>query len=164
VSDAEPGAGRFEPLDPARDEDAAAILAAASFEGSINRGREIVAEARATEGARIRALVVDDRLVAVYILRKADMANEISCLAVVEGERGRGYGRRCLIDAAQLSGRRPLTVETDDDALGFYQQCGFKLVGRRKRPGGTFRYRLGWHRPGQGRASVPVGAPPTSEE
>jgi hypothetical protein len=39
-------------------------------------------------------------------------------------------------------------AETDEDGLGFYKACGFKLVGRRTHPSGTFRYRVGWHAPG----------------
>jgi ribosomal protein S18 acetylase RimI-like enzyme len=134
-------------LDPARDETAAAIIAAAMGEGSTERGREVVAGARNEPDSAIYGLTVNDELAAVYVLRKAKLMNEIACLAVAAGHRRQGHGRACLYDALLRSGRRPLVVETDDEAVGFYKACGFKLVGKRKRPDGTVRYRLGWHAP-----------------
>jgi ribosomal protein S18 acetylase RimI-like enzyme len=134
-------------LDPERDEAAAAILASATGKGSTAQGREFIAEARIDPNASIYGLSVGSTLVAVYVLRKASQMNEIACLAVAEGQRRQGHGRASLYDALLRSGRRPLAVETDDDAVGFYQACGFKVVGKRKQPNGVMRYRLGWHAP-----------------
>jgi len=144
---AAPAAVSIAALDPARDEAAAAIFAAATGEGTIERGRAKIAEARSDPAASVYGLTVDDELAAVYILRKVTLMNEIACLAVGEGHRRRGHGRACLYDALLRSGRRPLVVETDDESIGFYRACGFKLVGKRKRPDGGVRYRLGWHAP-----------------
>lgn len=134
-------------LDPAFDEAAARILAAATFEGTPERGRAVVDEARGDEQSALYGLFVDGELAGAYVLRKATMMNEISHLAIAEGQRRRGHGRMCLFDALLRSGKRPLVVETDDDALGFYKRVGFKLVGKRKHPSGAVRYRLGWHAP-----------------
>jgi ribosomal protein S18 acetylase RimI-like enzyme len=134
-------------LDPGRDEAAAAVLAAATGAGTIEGGRAIIAEARNDPTAAVYGLTVDGELAAVYILRKVTLMNEIACLAVVEAHRRRGHGRACLYDALLRSGRRPLVVETDDESVGFYKACGFKLVGKRKRSDGGVRYRLGWHAP-----------------
>ena len=38
-------------------------------------------------------------------------------------------------------------VEADETGFAFYKAIGFKMVGKRKRPDGTVRYRLGWHAP-----------------
>jgi ribosomal protein S18 acetylase RimI-like enzyme len=135
------------PLEPAREEAAAAILAACTFEGTVERGRAVIAEARRDPKAEVYGLTAGGELAAVYVLRKVRLINEIASLAVAEGHRRRGHGRACLYDALLRSGRRPLVVETDDEALGFYKACGFKLVGKRKRPDGVVRYRLGWHAP-----------------
>jgi ribosomal protein S18 acetylase RimI-like enzyme len=150
VTDADtvaPAAVSIAPLDPKRDDVAAAVLASTMGEGTIERGRAVIAEARNDPDAAVYGLIVDAELAAVYVLRKVTLMNEIACLAVAEGHRRRGHGRACLYDALLRSGRRPLVVETDDDAVGFYKACGFKLVGKRKRPDGTVRYRLGWHAP-----------------
>jgi ribosomal protein S18 acetylase RimI-like enzyme len=149
VSDAVAGVASVSivPLDLEGDEMAAAILALATGAGSIERGREVIAEARTDANAAVYGLSVAGELAAVYVLRKASLMNEIACLAVAEGHRRRGHGRACLYDALLRSGTRPLVVETDDEAVGFYKACGFKLVGKRKRPDGAVRYRLGWHAP-----------------
>lgn len=134
-------------LDPALDEEAAAILAAATGAGTVQRGREVLAGLRGEEAVALYGLFAGDALVAVFSLRRDAMANEITHLAVKDGERHKGYGRACLQDALRRSGKRPLVVETDEDAVGFYKTCGFKVIGRRKHPSGTLRYRLGWHAP-----------------
>jgi len=142
-----PAAVSITPLGLEGDEAAAAILAAATGVGTIDGGREVINRTRSDPDSALYGLTVGDELVAVYVLRKVTLMNEIACLAVAEGHRRRGHGRACLYDALLRSGRRPLVVETDDDAFGFYKACGFKLVGKRKRSDGTVRYRLGWHAP-----------------
>ncbi|MBA2277457.1 MAG: GNAT family N-acetyltransferase [Chloroflexia bacterium] len=127
-------------LDPGLDEDAAGILAAATGADTIERGREVLGE--------LCGLFAGGDLVAVYGLRRASTANEVTYLAVKAGVRRKGYGRACLRDALRRSGQRPLVAETDEGGVAFYKACGFKLVGRRTHPSGTVRYRLGWHAPG----------------
>jgi ribosomal protein S18 acetylase RimI-like enzyme len=134
-------------LDPAFDNAAAAILAASTYEGTPERGRTVVEEARSDPKSELYGLFVDGELAGAYVLRKATMMNEISNLAIAPEHRRRGHGRMCLFDALLRSGKRPLVVETDDDALGFYRAVGFKMVGKRKHPSGATRYRLGWHAP-----------------
>jgi ribosomal protein S18 acetylase RimI-like enzyme len=144
---AAPASVSIKPLDPDRDRAAVAILASAIGPGTIESGRNVIAAARIDPASEVYGLTVNGELAAVYVLRKVTLMNEIACLAVAEGHRRRGHGRACLYDALLRSGRRPLVVETDDEGLGFYKACGFKLVGKRKRPDGTVRYRLGWHAP-----------------
>ncbi len=141
------GAGGIRPLDPAHEAQAAAILAAATGEGTPERRREEIAAARDDPDADVYELVVDGEPVAVYILRRSGLSMEVISLAVAESQRRKGYGRACLVDALRRAGRRPLVVETDDEGLSFYQAVGFKLVGKRRHPSGTMRYRLGWHAP-----------------
>jgi ribosomal protein S18 acetylase RimI-like enzyme len=132
---------------PDQDESAAVILAPATGAGTVERAREVIAAARTDPDTELFGLNIDGELAGVYLLHKVTLMNEITHLAIAEGFRRQGHGRACLYDALLRSGRRPLVVETDDDALGFYKRCGFKLVGKRKHPSGTIRYRLGWHAP-----------------
>jgi len=134
-------------LDPALDEEAAAIIAATTGAGTTQRGREMLGGLRADDAVELYGLFAGGALAAVYTLRREALANEVTHLAVKDGERRKGHGRACLQDALRRSGKRPLIVETAEDAIGFYKACGFKLVGRRKQPSGTVRYRLGWHAP-----------------
>jgi GNAT superfamily N-acetyltransferase len=135
------------PIGPERDEEAAAIIAAARADGSLDHGREIVAETRATNDPAIRGLIIEGRLAAVYIMRKVGAANEILALAAAPDHRGQGYEQLLLVDSFAQTGKRPLVVEASEGGRAFYQQAGFKLVGRRRQPDGQFRYRLGRHAP-----------------
>lgn len=133
--------------DPATADAAAAILAAASFEGTLAAGHERLEAAQSDPDTSVYGLIVDAGLVAVYTLRRVHLAMEITSLAVAPDHQRRGYGRRALADALRRVGRLPLVVETDEDALGFFKARGFKPVGRRKLPNGVVRYRLGAHGP-----------------
>lgn len=134
-------------LEPHLDARAAKILAAAVGSGSVEEATAKIAEARGDEDAQLLELLVDGELAGAYILRKVGMANEISLLAIDARHRKQGYGRMCAMDALLRSGRRPLTVEADEDCFNFYKAIGFKIVGKRKNANGVTRYRLGWHAP-----------------
>lgn len=134
-------------LDPALDGAAAAILAGATGEGTAEAGALILTSARRDETTDIYGLALDGELIAVYALARRGQVVELLLLAVAEGRRHEEYGTRCLHDALRRAGKRPLVVETDDDAIGFYKGAGFKVVGQRRHPSGVTRTRLGWHAP-----------------
>jgi ribosomal protein S18 acetylase RimI-like enzyme len=135
------------PLDPAFDERAAEIMAAATGKGTAEAGRALIDNARGDAESAVFGLFVGEMLAAVYTLHAIPFMNELKGLAVAPEYRRQGHGRHCLYDALLRSGRKPLVVETDDDAVEFYKHCGFKIVGKRKLPNGVTRYRLGWHAP-----------------
>jgi GNAT superfamily N-acetyltransferase len=137
------------PWPEARDAEAAAILADATGAGTADAAQERIAAARAEAPDRVFGGLLDGTLVGAYTLQRDGMANIVGIIGVEKGHRRRGIGRTLLLDALRRSGRRPLVAETDEETLGFYKACGFKMVGRRKQPSGTFRYRVGWHAPGR---------------
>ncbi len=149
---------RFEiKLLPVQDDATAAIILApatgegsvsGSAYGSVDAGEQAIAELRGVDKSAIYGAYVDHDLVAAYGIQRDGMANTIAFIGVRSDHQRRGIGRLCLQDALRRSGKRPLVAETDDDGLGFYKACGFKLVGRRVHPSGRVRYRLGWHAPG----------------
>lgn len=136
------------PWPASRDAEAAAILADSTGEGTAEAGQQAIDEARAEAPDRVLGGLMDGQLVGVYTLRRDGIANRIGNIAVAKDHRRRGIGRSLLQDALRRSGRRPLVAETDEEGLGFYKACGFKMVGRRKHPSGAVRYRIGWHAPG----------------
>ena len=138
------------PLAASDDTHAAQILADATGEGTAESAQVLIDEARAGGADRVIGGWLNDNLIGAYTLERDGMANQVRLIAVSPDQRRQGFGKMMLLDALRRSGRRPLTAETDDDALGFYKSCGFKMVGRRKHPSGVFRYRVGWHAPRTG--------------
>jgi len=137
------------PWPESRDEEAAAILADATAAGTPEAAMERIRQARDEAPDRVFGGLMGGDLVGAYTLKRDGMANQVDIIAVANGHRRRGIGRSLLKDALRRSGRRPLVAETDEEGLGFYKACGFKMVGRRKQPDGSFRYRIGWHAPGR---------------
>lgn len=136
-----------QPLDASHDVEAAALLAGCATVGRSSAGRDVLAAARNDPESAISGAVLGGTLIAVCLTRKVPMAVEVTHLAVAEDHRRRGHGRACLQDALRRAGKRPLVAESDEATLPFFRACGFKPVGRRTRPDGTVRYRLGWHAP-----------------
>ena len=108
----------------------------------------------------ITSLAVFDGEVIIggYLLQNVPHANEILVMAVDPRFRRQGLGRLMCMDALFRSGKRPLVLTANDASAGFARAVGFKLVGKRRQPDGTFLTRLGWHapRPSEpGKAVVP---------
>lgn len=89
----------------------------------------------------------DGELIAVYGLRKAGLSYELPWLSVAPIWRGQRYGRSALVDALRRCGRKPMTLEADESGKGWFEDIGFRTVGRRSAAGGGFRYRMGWYAP-----------------
>jgi len=128
--------------------EAAEVLAPATGEGTTEAALARIRQFADEGKIAVYGGLLSGELVAAYLLKRDGMANEVALIAVSFEQRKRGIGRLLLKDALHRSGKRPLTAETDEEGLGFYKACGFKLVGRRKQPSGVFRYRVGWHAPG----------------
>jgi GNAT superfamily N-acetyltransferase len=129
------------------DPEAAEILSRCPASGSQAAAEAALANARGEEGTQVLGVFVEGDLAGAYILRRVTMSNEISLLAIAPAFERQGLGKMCLYDALFRSGKRPLVVEADESNVAFFKRCGFKMVGKRKQPDGTFRYRLGWHAP-----------------
>lgn len=137
----------LKPLDPKHDNTAATILAEATGENTPEAAQAVMDRTRNAGADRVIGGWLNDELIGAYTIERDGMANQVTTLAVTSDHRRKGFGKTMLLDALRRSGRRPLTAETDEESLGFYKACGFKMVGRRKHPSGVFRYRVGWHAP-----------------
>jgi predicted GNAT family N-acyltransferase len=129
------------------DEAAANLLAACARLGSPEQALSAISAMRGDGGGEVLAWIEDETLVAVYGLRKNGPSYVMPWLAVDLAWRGKRYGRSALTDALRRCGRSPMTVEADDGQVGWFQQVGFKIVGRKPQPDGGYRYRLGWYAP-----------------
>ena len=68
-----------------------------------------------------------DELIGIAGVRVHNQAIEITDIAVQENMQQKGIGRKMV---EYLAGKYhlPLIAETDDDAVGFYRQCGFETT------------------------------------
>ena len=110
-------------------------------------GQERIAAARLDPDTDLLGAMRDGELVAVYLLRRAHLMNELDLLVVSEAHRNQGYGKAALADAVRRSGRRPLALECSDALRPYFLQNGYKIVGKRVGPNGEPRFRLGAHAP-----------------
>lgn len=71
---------------------------------------------------------------------------EILGIAVDPTCRSRGIGKMMITQAAALLSCRVLKAETDGDAVGFYQKCGFEIQTLGEKYPGIMRYVCTWKR------------------
>jgi ribosomal protein S18 acetylase RimI-like enzyme len=134
-------------LPPELDGAAAALLAACPILGSEKAAAAAISTLRAEPEGEVYGWQEDDMLIAVYGLRRAGLSYELPWLAVAPDRRGQRFGRSALVEALRRCGRKPLTVQADEALKGWFEQVGFRIVGRRRLPDGGYRYRLGWYAP-----------------
>ena len=68
-------------------------------------------------------------------------AGELRHIAVRPEHRGTGIGKAMLVTAVDRFDLSELTAETDQEAVGFYRKCGFRVESLGERYPGTERYR-----------------------
>lgn len=135
-------------ITPAEHEAAAALLRQLPDIDSDEEARALIQSILETSKAAILVAFQHRELVGVYALRRDGLANDLAVIAVRPNRQRRGIGKLLLQDALRRSGKRPLAAQTPEATLGFFQACGFKLVGRRVQPSGAVHFRVGWHAPG----------------
>lgn len=150
ASSAEPGATEgFVPVDPAYDDQAAALLEEWARFHHYADGAAFLAELREDEQVELHGVTLDRELVVVIATRRAHLMNELLALTVLPSFRGHGIGELALVDTVRRADRRPLVVECPESMRPWFLKRGFKIVGRRIGAEGEPRYRLGAHAPRQ---------------
>ena len=73
-----------------------------------------------------------------------DVANMDQCvlihISVEITARGQGVGRKMIKELVSEMGIKNIEAETDDDAVGFYKQCGFDVLNLGEKYVGVNRY------------------------
>lgn len=106
-----------------------------------------IAAARDDPDSDVYGWVEGGELIAVYGLRQGRLNFDLLWLAVNPDRREQRYGRSALVDALRRCGRKPMTTEVDESIKGWFERLGFKTIGRKPKPGGGYRFRLGWYAP-----------------
>jgi hypothetical protein len=155
----------FAPMEPSREPAVAALLVAAVPGLTPDGARRFLAALAADPDATVVAAFDGDAALVMYVLRKVGVASELLLVAAdPAADPARGLEAAAVRDAGERVGRRPLTVETNERVLAWYQGLGFKLVGKRRKPDGSWGYRLGWHGRREGLPVALAGAGDGADE
>jgi ribosomal protein S18 acetylase RimI-like enzyme len=99
---------------------------------------------------RILWVLTDDDNEAIGIVgirRRTQDSFEILHIAVVEGRRKRGMGRRMIDELLSVGGITELVTETDGAAVGFYGKYGFSMHSLGEKYPGVERFYCRYWRP-----------------
>lgn len=61
-------------------------------------------------------------------------------IAVATSSRGKGIAKSMISELGSISSLKSLEAETDDDAVGFYRECGFRIINLGEKYPGVTRY------------------------
>lgn len=127
--------------------DAKEILGAALYRSTPEKINATLGSVYTAPETRLFGLAADERIVAVVGIRLNQMAKaEVLHIAVAESYRGRGYGRHLMELVEGMEGLTELYAETDRDAVGFYEHCGFSIESLGEKYPGVERFLI--DRPG----------------
>lgn len=73
------------------------------------------------------------KIVGILIIRLTNNHSaEIEGIAVSHIYRNRGFGKMMIEEIKKSEGLKKIIAQTDEDAIGFYQHCGFHIEPERK--------------------------------
>ena len=100
----------------------------------------LLSQAWAAEDDILFFFALEDKTpVGLCVLRPNHRKAAILSLSVSPARQQKGVGR-ALIAHVRACIRLPLYAETDDDAVGFYQKCGFSITSLGEKYPGVIRY------------------------
>lgn len=96
---------------------------------------------------KLLALMDGSKVVGVLGFERRDAVSAVLLhLAVAPAYRKQGLGRYLLVSMVSADGISRLDAETDDDAVGFYRRCGFRIQSLGEKYPGVARYLCTWER------------------
>ena len=122
------------------------MLAYAVGDGSDQKLSHILQRMYSDPATKLYVWIEDDREAAGLIgWRVQGGALEILHIAVDEGKRHQGIGRRLIDAAVALEHPHEVVAETDHDAVEFYQHYGFSIQSLGEKYPGVERFQCRWH-------------------
>ena len=119
-----------------------AVLAHAMWEPTKEKVARVINEVYARDETALYGLIYEDDVFGVIGIRwLSDEEAELLHIAVDEHSRRRGLGRRMLNEVLAKERVQTLVAETDRDAVGFYQKCGFAVEPLGEKYPGVERFR-----------------------
>lgn len=111
--------------------------------GSRNRGRlnEIAETYRTSKNHFVFIAILEDRVIGCAgIERHTDLVATIHQMAIDVAERNRGVGKQLILSAMKSLPCTLFVAETDRDAAGFYERCGFTIISLGEKYPGVERF------------------------
>lgn len=130
---------------PSLTTDVKEILRGALYHPTSEKVEALVSSVYAKSNTSLFGLMMGETVVAVMGIRlDSQSVAEILHIAAREGSRGKGYGRQLIALVVQEEALRTLYAETDRDAVGFYQRCGFAIESLGEKYPGVERFLCRW--------------------
>lgn len=106
---------------------------------------QVIDAYRTNPSLAMLGIEADDQLIGLLGLEH-DIAQRgvIRHIVVHPTRRGKGIGRLMVVQATARFGLRELSAETDAEAVGFYQRCGFTVQSLGEKYPGRERFHCMW--------------------
>ena len=102
------------------------IYSACMFEPTFDKFKLKTEQMQKDSSVSVYGYFLNDKIIGVISTQETDKTVEIIGIAVDTKERHSGIGTK-LIDYLKDKSQKPITAETDIDAVIFYKKCGFDI-------------------------------------
>jgi len=102
------------------------IYSACMFNPTFDKFKLKTAQMQNDSSVCVYGYFLNDKIIGVISTQETDKTVEIIGIAVDTKERHSGIGTK-LIDYLKDKSQKPITAETDIDAVIFYKKCGFDI-------------------------------------
>ncbi|MDH6348189.1 GNAT family N-acetyltransferase [Brevibacillus sp. 1238] len=123
-------------------DDVASVIAASIFNPTEEKLNVLMRLYKSDPNRILYAFAEGEKLVAIIGLKinRTENTAVILHIAVEEVQRGKGIGRKLIDEVLQQHSFAALQAETDQDAVAFYQACGFAVESLGELYPGTERF------------------------
>ena len=106
-------------------EEAFSIYAACMYQRSYEVFRKRMESYISDPSVKIYVCTEGDERIGILVLQATNIGAEIMGIAISNHLRNRGIGRHMILWVMEHEGLQSIKAQTDDDAIGFYRNCGF---------------------------------------
>ena len=106
-------------------EEAFFIYASCMYKPTVEKYRSQLAQYLADPSVKIIVCKDQSEKIGMLVLVQSDHAAEIVGIAVRADRRHHGIGKWMIQQVMESGNLEKITAQTDEDAIGFYRQCGF---------------------------------------
>ena len=102
------------------------IISYASFDSTPTGIQKVVNKYRNSDNLHFYAWIKNEEVLGICGFEEHLDKIEVHLISVDEDVRGKGIGRKMIIQLQEMY-NKDIEAETDDDAIDFYRKCGFDV-------------------------------------